>query len=337
MSTNETTNAPETTNETANESTLTPTLAPVKVEIPRPATLRPGLLVAFSVRGHDRGLSYVKDDVQPTDAAPDGGTVATWQTTRTIADADEHDRMVKIQGKISGMVRKHLVTTEFGSFVSEATLPFLMSAIGAARTLCDEHNAGAFYTTVNVYFRTALLASDDMQAARDISAETLRVFARLNGAIDRLEPDAIREEIKSLQAFAGMLGADESAKVGAAVDAARSAANKIAKRFREANKDGVGPVDAPALLASLQREAIETARFAFLDTSETPTVDGPILASADEGRFGALDMTASPVSVKPTPVTPTVEIDPSTPDYTATVETADTSDADASPVSLAIF
>lgn len=288
----------------------------------KPSILRPGYLVAFSVRVSDTGLSYKRDDLVSTVDAKDVGEnaqVTKWETTKILADAAEHAKAVKVQGKISGLVRKSLAVTPFGYFCTEANFQDLVTAIDGAKKIAADHNASSVYTTARVFFRVGKVATTDEQAARDIAEELVSIVDRMNLAITRLDPEAIREAVKDALAFGAMLAPVESEKVGLAVEAARDAANKIAKAVRrvearqeEGEKNAT--LDAASLLASLQRDALETARIAFLDFAEPTVIPGEALAPVDVQRIDALDMsddetTDRVVASQGAPPTATLEIE----------------------------
>lgn len=265
--------------------------------------LRPGFLVAFSVRATDTGLSYKRDELAPTvdaDQIGENATVATWQNTRILVDAEEHEAAIKVQGKISALVRKVCTITPFGHFCTDGNFPDLLAAVDAAKDLADDHNASARYTCVRVFFRAGQVAATDEQAAKDIAGEMIAIVDRMNAAIDRLDPDAIREAVKEANDFSALLAPVQSEKVGLAVEAARKAARDITTAARRAKKvkdeDGIGDgtPNAAILLASLNRSALETARVAFLDFSENTEVPGESLAPVNTARVDALDLDDEP-------------------------------------------
>ena len=247
-------------------------------------TIRPGLLVALrsSLSG---GVTYVRVD-KATEAAPEGADVSTWETTRTIADRDEHARASQARSKATAEIRKVCSLTSFGLLCPESLEPELDAAIARARAIAAAHNATAEHTKVSVLAFKGRIASSDEAAARAIGREVSDLIDGMNSAIDRLDVEAIRTAANKARELSSMLSPELSATVGEAVETARRAARQIVKRVEK------GAEQAAVVLADIQRGGIQKARIAFLDlTDEAPAAaQEPALPTVDVQRFAGLDV-----------------------------------------------
>jgi hypothetical protein len=248
------------------------------------ATIKPGLLVSLksSVQG---GVHYEREDMEPRrrDA---GKTVARWRTTRTIEDADEYERAQKARSAARTEIAKICSSTSFGLLLPAACESALDEAMVRARAIADDHNATAVHTRVSVYVLRGRIASTDEEAARAIADEVQGLVREMNGAIDRLDVDAIRAAAASARESVVLLGDEQAELVSAAIKQARSAARAIVQRVQ---KDGEA---AAVVLADVQRGALERARIAFLDVEERGPEEeiAPAMPAAQVQRFGELEV-----------------------------------------------
>jgi hypothetical protein len=237
-------------------------------------TIKPGLLVALrtSVSG---GVSYARRDLES------GDVVSRWETTKTVVDAKELQTATVTRAAAGRMIRRICASTDFGLVCPIEKEQLLDAAIASARALCDEHNEKAQATFVRVYTLKGRIASTDEEAVRAIGAEVSGLLAAMNQSIDRLDPKAIREAATRAKELSAMLGEQQEAAVLAAVDEARRSARQIVARVEK------GGELAATVLADLQREAIEKARFSFIDVDEDPvsTTVEPPLPAIDVRRF----------------------------------------------------
>lgn len=246
------------------------------------SVIRPGLLVNLksTIAG---GVAYDRRDLSTGEEPTDGKAVAKWETTRVIEDPEEHDRAVKARGKAVKEISAVCARTSFGLLCPESEEPALDAAVKAARALIAEHNATAKHTLVNVFVLKGRIAASDTEAARAIGQEVAAMIEAMNGAIDKLDPEAIREAATKAREMAAMLSPELATKVGAAVEAARRAARQIVKRIE---KDGES---AAIVLKDIQRGSIEKARIAFLDLdgADAPVVE-PVVPAVNVQRFADL-------------------------------------------------
>ena len=267
--------------------------------------IRPGFLVSLktTVRG---GVSYSRRDIAapvatdgaPAAAADPAAEVSAWETVRAIADAAEHRRAIETRGRCRTLIVRHCAQSSFGLLCPEANEPALSAAIREAQNLADEFNRGARFSRVEVFTLAGRIADNDVQAARAISSEVRELVAAMESGIKAADPAAIREAADKARNLAGMLDPDVGAKVSDAIKAARTAAREIVKR---AGKAGETAAD---VVASLQLESLQRARFAVLDF-EAAATDAEAAAPAAAVDARALDLmpeTAPDAAPAPAPV-----------------------------------
>jgi hypothetical protein len=234
------------------------------------STLRPGLLVSLktSVRGN---VSYVKKDIDTSK------TKATWETTRTIADPEEHEAATKVRSQIRSKITGVCAASAFGLLCPETDADDLEHAITEARKLADDFNETAKLSRIYVYVITGRIAPDDQEAVRAINAEIRELLEDMEAGVKNLDAKAIRDAANRAREVGAMLSPVASATVKAAIEAARGAARKITAAGEQAAVE----VDLKAV-----RQIVES-RTAFLDLDEAQAVEAP----QETGR--ALDLSPS--------------------------------------------
>lgn len=243
-------------------------------------TIKPGLLVSLKcpIAG---GTSYRQ--LQLDHAADGARDIARWETERTIEDADEHARAVKVRTTIRTAITRLCASTDFGLICPPSRAADLDAAVIAGRRLAAEFNAGARFDQISVRVIKGRIASTDEESARAIADEIGSLLGAINAGIDKLDPKAIREAAAKARELEALLGDAEAAKVGAAVEAARVAAREITRRVGKKGEE------AATVLADIQRGAIESARIAFLDF--VPVVrEVEALPAVVVQRFADLDL-----------------------------------------------
>jgi hypothetical protein len=219
--------------------------------------IRPGLLVSLksTLRG---GVQYQKQTIQP-ETAVGASTVASWNTTREIADAQEHARAVVARGKARALITRVCCPSSFGLLCPVDSEQALAAAILEAQAVANAHNATSRHTRVDLYCFTGRIADSDEQAARAIASEVRDLIRDMERGIRAANPDVIRAAANSARALAGMLSDETERKVSLAIAEARRAARTIVSRVEKA-----GEV-AAEVVADLKMEALQSARFAVLD------------------------------------------------------------------------
>lgn len=221
-------------------------------------TLRPGLLVSLktSVTG---GVAYKRIDLDPEHPVADGAVESRWETTKVVEDAREFEAASKLRGKCRSLVASVCAASDFGLLCPSDRQKDLDAAIIEARKLADAFNADAVRSTVNIYIVCGRIAQDDEEAIRAINGEVRELLEAMESGIKAADVEAIRAAANSARQLGQMLTESAGEKVGKAIEQARSAAREIVKRVE---KDGEA---AATVVAELKLDAIDSARFAFLD------------------------------------------------------------------------
>ena len=169
--------------------------------------------------------------------------------------------LVALRTTVAGGVQYERRTLEaddrFGLLCALANEGELNEAILRARTIAEEFNATATHSRVGVYVLKGHIASTDEEAARAIGDEVRELVEAMNSGISGLDVERIRD---------------------------------AAKRAREMSE-----ILSDAVLADIQRGAIEKARFAFLDLEDAPELAPgvPAAPAGNVARIAALDLEGS--------------------------------------------
>lgn len=249
------------------------------------AVLRPGLLVALSTRLKGN-VNYERRDTDPEHIDPSGAKVASWETTREISDPVEWERAVKARSAARSAVVAACAQSSFALLCASANESRLESAIAEARDIAQAFNDSAKQTRLEVYILVGKVAQDDVEAAKAISAEVRELLEAMKSGIAAADPQAIRDAANRAKQLGEVLSPDVAGKVSAAIVEARRAARLIVARVEKAGDK------AADVLKECTVRAIETARFAFLDTDETAPMKEATAAPAreveilEDGPFG---------------------------------------------------
>lgn len=276
--------------------------------------LRPGLLVSLrtTIKG---GVSYQKRTIEP-EHAQGAGTVATWETTRQVQDADEHARAVVARGAARTAIIRTCIAGNW-LVCPAANEDKLRAGIEEACEIAAKHNETANCTCVEVYAIVASFASDDEQATRAIGSEVRDLIADMERAVRNADPEAIREAANRARTLSGMLGDGTQAKVSAAIAEVRRVARDIVSRVEKA-----GEVAAD-VVRDVKLEALAGARFAVLD----------MLGETEEPMQEVAPVAGRSVDLEPEPLEPLQAWDQQDPNV-GTLEPEESTN-DAAPVALA--
>ncbi len=221
------------------------------------STIRPGLLVAIktSVTGN---VQYSKRTIESERRIDEKTAVASWETERTIADVDEHNRASKVRQEVNHAIRRLCANTAFGNLCPEDRADELAAAIADGRAKVQAFNDEASITRVTIHVIAGRVAADDVEAARAIRAELVEVIADMERGVANLSPEKIREAAVKAKELSEMLTDGAKYNVELAVTAARSAATAINKAVK-AGEQAASAVDQQVLTR------LSSARLAFLD------------------------------------------------------------------------
>ena len=241
-------------------------------------SLKPGLLVSLNTRCRG-GVEYIKEDLgKDIDGRQE---TAEWKTQRTIADRMEFDAARKAQSAMSAAVRRYCCKTPFGLLCPTERQDQLNEGVREAEEIRDNFNRTARFSSLRLVVMVGRIEATDEIAARRIAAEIRDLLSQMDNAVRRMDVDSIREAADAAKELEDMLEERQGQVLGEAIKAARSAAREM---VREAKKNA-GKLEAVMLKTSTA--PIQSARFAFLDTSETKSVEAT--ASVDESRFAGVE------------------------------------------------
>jgi hypothetical protein len=229
-------------------------------------TIRPGILVALrtSVTGN---VKYAKRVIEAGRTTETGEHVAEWETIRTIADRDEHDRAVKVRSEARGFLTKVCIASAFGLLCPEADSPDLLDAIAKAKALCAEFNKTSTVTTVSFNALMGRVAQDDVEAVKAISAEVRDLLSDMKEGVERLDVDRIRKAALEATQIGQMLTPEAQGRLQVAIAAARQTAKDIVR---------AGETAAIEIDRSTIRKLTE-ARTTFLDLDGEREAPAPVV------------------------------------------------------------
>jgi hypothetical protein len=265
----------------------------------RTATLRPGLLVSLktTVKG---GVEYTRTDLETARTKDDGAIESRWETQKRIDDPAEFERATQARNAARRMIAKICAVSDFGLLCPSDREADLSKAIEEARALARAHNDSAARTQVEIFCIAGRIAQDDAEAQRAINSEIRGLISEMEEGIKAADPKRIRDAATAAKGLGAMLTEDAGRKVSAMIEEARDAARAIVKRVQ---KEGEA---AATVIAECKVEALNAARFAFLDYDEPKAVESlPIVASAVEVPAAPVEET--PAEPKITPSDPTPE------------------------------
>jgi len=217
-------------------------------------TLRPGLLVSLStsIRGNVR---YQKIELENAHLADDGTQRARWETTRTVADPDEHVRATKLRSRVRCLITGACAQSAFGLLCPEDKADQLKAAVAEARQLVAEFNAESSMTYMSVNVLYGRVEQDDVEAVRSITGEVRSLLEEMERGAKLLDVKMIRDACNKARDVGDMLTPEAQARVESAIEVARAAARQIVKSGEEAAFE----VDRAVI------EKIDSARVSFLD------------------------------------------------------------------------
>jgi hypothetical protein len=228
------------------------------------STLKPGLLVSLktSLVGN---ITYVSKIIESEHKETDGSTRERWETERIVPDLEERKRADQTREKCRSLVGRICCQSAFGLLCPEDKKSELDAAVREAIELAGAFNETAQLTCVTVHVIAGRIAPDDVEAIRAINSEMLDLLADMESGLKRLDVDAVRQAASRAKSVGRMLSPEAEARIGRAVNAARSMARKIVK----AGEEVAVVVDHEVL------KQIAESRTAFLDLEEGEEVEAP--------------------------------------------------------------
>lgn len=232
-------------------------------------TLRPGLLVSIktSITGN---VTYDKIELEPEFVDTDGTMRAKWQTEKTVKDAAEHERAVKVRSRARSIIVSVCATSAFGLLCPESAEDKLRVALDEARKVCDDFNATATVTRVWFAAISGRVASDDVEAVKAINNEVRQLMTEMEQGVAKLDVKTIRDAAARTKELGSMLTPAAQARITIAIEAARGVATKI----KAAGETAAVAVDKQVL------QTLAECRTAFLDLDEAKEIAAPKTTAA---------------------------------------------------------
>ena len=260
-------------------------------------TIRPGLLVSLSteIKG---GVSYEREEIRAEHWVGDAKE-AEWQTRKRIEDAAEYERAVKVRGKARSLVVAQCAQSRHGLLCPVANEVALLAAITEAQTLAADYNAGAVRSRVEVYVILGRVADSDVDAQRAINAEVRSLLDAMEAGIRAADPKAIRDAANRAREVGQILTESARGKVTAAMEEARKVAREVVRRVQKEGEE------ASKVVEGVKVDAIQAARFAFLDLDESRPIEpsaAPVAAvdlSAEEPEIESPPPSRTMAAVQP--------------------------------------
>jgi hypothetical protein len=228
--------------------------------------LRPGFMIALASRmkGGVEYETFHEDGVK----TEEGLSMEEWTTKKTVFDQEEHEKAIKVRGTALYQIRKLCVKTPFCLLCPETNEEELDLGVKAAKELIDNFNDGSVYTKIGLYVLKAKLLGDDEQTARAIAGEMRGLLTEMGQAIQKMDPEAIREALTKANEVSQMLVLEQQEKVTVAIELARTAAREITKTIKKKGSSAMMAVED----FRVQMAAVEKAKLVFLDFEEPAEV-----------------------------------------------------------------
>lgn len=248
-------------------------------------TLRPGLLVALSVRVAGNA-KYDRRVLEPETIDANGTLRSKFETQKEVLDAAEQEAAEKVRGKARTIVGGACAKTAFGFLCPEADEPKLAAAIKEAQAVVDAFNETAKMTRVAFIPFIGRVAPDDEMAVKRINAEVRSLIALMEEGVANCDVKKIREAAAEAREIGQMLNPDAQARITIAIDAARATAKALTKAAK-AGEQAAAEIDRSAI-----RKLTEV-RTAFLDLDDAGAIATPFVTGRAVDLLGeAADKTA---------------------------------------------
>lgn len=238
------------------------------------STLRPGLLVSVktSIRGN---CNYVTTTLEAEHLVGDMKR-ARWETEKTVLDAAEHERALKVRSLARSAIQTVCAHSDFGLICPEDRADRLRAAVAKARDICAEFNATANVTQVRFNVLVGKVSADDVEAVKAINGEIRDLMDAMANGLKRLDVEAVRAAAIKAKSVGKVLEANAQERVAKAIEVARAAAKDIVK----AGETGSAEIDQIAI------QRLTEARTAFLDVdlegdTQAPAPAAPVAVDFD--------------------------------------------------------
>lgn len=221
-------------------------------------TLKPGFMVYLhtTINGN---VNYDRETIEAEHYVGNGSKRSVINTTKTIADAKEHEMAQVVRSAArSAIVSVCSTVPNFGLMCPDSKKTELDEAIEKAQLLARAFNTTASITRVGVYVMVGYIAQDDVQAVKAINNEVRELMTEMEEGLKNLDVERVRAAATKARSVGTMLSDESRERIQSAIAVARQAATKIVK----AGEEGGLAIDQATLLN------IRQARTAFLDMDD---------------------------------------------------------------------
>ena len=225
------------------------------------------LVVRCSPRG---GLRYERSAVEVA-YTPEGEEVSEWDTTRTVADADERREASRLAGDIKRRLERLGRHTEFGVLIRLDRRDEVRETLDQARFEAEEFNKRSTHTWVGLRVVQAQVRGENEDVLRGLVDDLRGNLRRLGDAVSSADVKSIRDIARRLRGYDELLPNVQASALQTAIESARQQATE-ARRLLEEEGEKLASVQ-----ARMDSSPIDVARFALLDP---PTEDGTEEASS---------------------------------------------------------
>ena len=243
--------------------------------------LRPGILVSLRTRVVG-GVEYERVQLESQRNA--GFDIEKWETTRTIADVEAHERAKVVRSKANSLVRGVCIKSEFGLLCPNKRRDELADAIREARKIVEFHNSASTSISVSVHVIRGEIVDSDTDALQAIADEVQELLAEMDRGVRAGASSVvdIRAAASRAKALGAMLDSRSEERVDDAVQSARRAARDIVRRVKKNGEDAL------AEIVSENCGTINSMRVAFLEFDEGSEVD--VLPAIDRQRMQEIQL-----------------------------------------------
>lgn len=257
--------------------------------------IRPGYLVNLSTK-LEGGVTYTKRDLDHREEGT--AELSKWETEKITADKTEHERAVKVRGRIRSLVRSACVWTPFGIICPKDKVGDLDEKIAEARALeagfNDGHQRedgtwqpGAVHTKVRFNTLRGEIAENAAEAVQAVRSEVVGLLEELEQAMRAGAVQGIRDVAQKATQMGRLL--EEGTSSRNALERAVTEARRVGRLLVKQVEDGAA--SAEEVLKGANVSLIATARMAFTE-DEMGEIDEeamPAMPAVAVQRFDDLD------------------------------------------------
>lgn len=186
---------------------------------------------------------------------------------RTVDDIEEHARATKVRADAQSVVRQFCARTDLSLWCADDNLPELRERVKQAKAMCEAFNRTASFSEIEYNVVIARIPPDDAETTREFIASARSLLEDIQSALVARAPNDIRAACVRAVQLQQVLDAASATRLGAAVGAAREAANVLAANVRKGIDAFEVQLEAEALAP------VEAALFGFIRAAPAPVTE----------------------------------------------------------------